>query len=55
MDDFELFVMALGYNLTSKELQACWTDMGVTDVMTLALFFDWWSSDVGPKMFKKGK
>ena len=54
-DQFELLLMAVGYNVTSRELDACLSDLGVRagESVGFALFFDWWTSSVGAKLLKR--
>jgi len=54
-DQFELLLMAVGYNVTSKELDACLADLGVHsgESVSFVLFFDWWTSVVGAKFLKR--
>lgn len=57
-DGFELLLMAMGHQLTVKELDACLADMGVTSAsgpITFQLFLDWWTDSMGmDAMRKKG-
>ena len=55
-DDFELLLMALGYNLTLKEIDACLQDMGINTeegTVTFELFFDWWTDSMGVEAIRK--
>lgn len=49
-NDFELFMMALSFNLTTNELDACLQDMGVQSGISLELFFEWWTDPAGPTL-----
>lgn len=48
-DQFELLIMALGQNLSPREIDACLSDLGVPvgGTVPFDLFFEWWTSDVG--------
>lgn len=54
-DDFELLLMSVGYNVTSKELDACLHDLGVREgeFVTFELFFDWWTSEMGASYLRR--
>ena len=54
-DQFELLLMAVGYNVTSKELDACLADIGVrnNEYVTFPIFFEWWTSSVGATYLKR--
>jgi len=53
---FEVLVMALGANLTLKEVHNCFTDMGIPDgdVLPFELFCDYWTSEVGAALVTAG-
>ena len=49
-DDFELLLMALGFHLTSEEIDACFADMGIppnNGALEFDLFFEWWTDSHG--------
>jgi len=50
-DQFEVFLMALGYNMTSSEVAAHFVDLGIPkdQLLEFDLFYEWWQSDVGGK------
>jgi Ca2+-binding EF-hand superfamily protein len=55
-DGFELLLMAMGHQLTVKELDACLTDMGVSSAsgpITFQLFLDWWTDSMGMDAMRK--
>lgn len=55
-EDFELLLMAIGYNLSSKELESCMMDMGVDPsggTVSFELFFDWWTDSAGVNAMRK--
>lgn len=48
-DQFEMLLMAIGYNVSSKELDRCLKDLDVRDgeAVSFNSFFEWWSSNIG--------
>ncbi len=54
-DQFELLLMAVGYNVTNKELESCLADLGVRagEYVTFDVFFDWWTSSVGASFLRR--
>ncbi len=55
-DDFELLLMAMGHNLSLKEIDACFNDMGVdpaSGTVSFDLFFDWWTDSHGMSAIRK--
>jgi Ca2+-binding EF-hand superfamily protein len=54
-DDFELLLMAMGHNLSQREIEGCLQDMGVGNngAVTFDLFFDWWSDSMGMDAMRK--
>lgn len=55
-DDFELLLMAMGYQLTQKEIDACLNDMGVNPsggLVSFPLFFEWWTDSMGMEAIRK--
>ena len=55
-DDFELLLMAMGHNLSLKEIDACFQDMGVdanSGSISFDLFFEWWTDSHGMAAIRK--
>jgi len=54
-DQFELLLMAVGYNVTGKELEACLRDIGVKsgEFVKFETFFEWWTSNMGASYLRR--
>ena len=55
-DDFELLLMALGYYVSSRDLDRCVRDISgsdSSDTVTFKQFFRWWTSDVDASYLKR--
>jgi hypothetical protein len=49
-------MMAMGHNLTMREIDACLNDMGVdvnSGTVSFNLFFDWWTDSHGMNAMRK--
>jgi len=55
-DQFELLLMAIGHNVSFKQIESYWQDLGIPPSGSLSfdLFFDWWTSDVGAQFVPVG-
>ena len=53
MDDLDMLLSALGFNLTSKEVQRCARDMGAKESIEFDLFYDWWTDPMGMASMRK--
>lgn len=51
-DQFEVFLMALGYNLMPSEINAHFTDLGIgkDQLLDFDYFYEWWQSEVGGRI-----
>jgi Ca2+-binding EF-hand superfamily protein len=56
-DEFELLLMAIGHSATSSEVDRYFDDMGIggSDRLPFATFFEWWTSDIGARLFHRHK
>lgn len=47
--------MAMGHNLTQREIESCMQDMGVgpNGTVTFDLFFEWWTDSMGMDAIRK--
>jgi Ca2+-binding EF-hand superfamily protein len=55
-DEFELLLMAMGHQLSVREIDACFADMGLdpsSGTVSFSLFFEWWTDSHGMNAIRK--
>lgn len=50
-NQFELLLMAMGHNVSVRQMGVYWADLGLSEscVLPFDIFYEWWTSDVGMK------